>query len=102
MAVGGEVSFLLVQPDPASFHQQHGRSRLQCCWFHYAGRVNSRVRPLWLVDRKCVVQGQRMSAGVALGGRTRWALVTEVQTFALPICPVRWWYLCPWESSPSR
>src|SRR3546814_1588340 len=45
MAVGGEVSFLLVQAELASLHQSHGRKSLPWLWLHYASRLNSSVRP---------------------------------------------------------
>src|SRR3546814_17030074 len=45
MAVGGEVSFLLVQAELASLHQSHGRKSLPCCCLRYASRLNSSVRP---------------------------------------------------------
>src|SRR3546814_4939869 len=45
MAVGGEVTFLLVQAELASFHQSHGRKSLPWLWLHYASRLNSGVRP---------------------------------------------------------
>src|SRR3546814_759188 len=46
MAVGGEVSFLLVQAELASLHQSHGRKSLPWLWLHYASRLNSVVSPL--------------------------------------------------------
>src|SRR3546814_7531188 len=45
MAVGGEVSFLLVQAELASLHQSHGRKSLPWLWLRYASRLNSSVRP---------------------------------------------------------
>src|SRR3546814_18833286 len=44
MAVGGVVSFLLVQAELASLHQIHGRKSLPWLWLHYASRLNSGVR----------------------------------------------------------
>src|SRR3546814_1651820 len=46
MAVGGEVSFLLVQAELASLHQSHGRKSLPWLWLHYAIRLNSDISPL--------------------------------------------------------
>src|SRR3546814_1962612 len=45
MAVGGEVSFLLVQAELASLHQSHGRKSLPLLWLHYTSRLNSGDMP---------------------------------------------------------